>query len=142
MQGKPAWVLGHQDNHSRTATFTHALLQQFIHKNPHDYKKKLEQSIEVLTPAQKHECITQLIQQSPAEKTETSQSMHQLIETTRTSANESQYEKDLQVWNKNQYASNNILEYCQHTLKPDHIINQLIELANYAEGLVDLYMIF
>ena len=128
MQGKPAWVLGHQDNHSRTATFTHALLQQFIHKNPHDYKKKLEQSIEVLTPAQKHECITQLIQQSPAEKTETSQSMHQLIETTRTSANESQYEKDLQVWNKNQYASNNILEYCQHTLKPDHIINQLIEL--------------
>ena len=131
-KGIPAWVSGIKHSNKETSQLTHALLQQLMNKNP-SYQQVLQKSMEILTPLERQECITQLIQCPPdvSSQEERTKLIH-LIKTA--TPDYSAYEKRLETWIKPKARPMTSLEYCQHCIKKENTIKScLIELDSTAQ---------
>ncbi len=132
--GEPAWFMGLENRNKALNQLTHHLLQQFISANPNDYIEQLTRSLEHLTPVQKNECITKLIQSNPQTKSKVKKSgsaapLERLISDIRANANAERFDKQLQTWDKQAQSVDNLLEYCQSTCAPEHQ-KRLIEVGS------------
>jgi Fe-S cluster assembly iron-binding protein IscA len=98
--GKPAWVVGLASANPRIQQFTQTLKKQFQLSHT-DAVQQLTKSAELLTPIQKNELITTLVQTSGAEtEGDQRQQQDELIHTIRASANKPHYLQALKTWDK------------------------------------------
>ncbi len=141
--GKPAWVLGLQSPHESIRRLTTQLKNQFEDINPDCSSQALTESLDALTPFQKHECITTIIQTGAPDAVETADtgvatdtrtSLHaltaaneKLFALIRASAQKEQYKKALKTWDTTVESVPNVFAYCQRCLNSD-VQNRLIQL--------------
>jgi hypothetical protein len=126
MAGKPAWMIGLNSNNPRIREFTQRLKSQFESNHP-DAVGELTRSSEALTPVQKNELITTLVQESRTESDEYQQLQQQLVTSIRTSANKPKYIQALKTWDKTPTPVPTVLLYAHQCLNV-HPKKQLIEL--------------
>jgi len=123
--GKPAWVHGIENNNLAIRALTHALKKQFELQHGEEAIQQLLRSMEALTPLQKGECITRIIQSDPNNLTR--ESRDPLIEAIRVSVNKAQYEEKLRTWDKKASSVSSVLHYAQLCLNKE-VTKRLIEL--------------
>jgi hypothetical protein len=110
MLGIPAWAQALEDDSLKN--YVHMLLSQWLADNKEDAIQKLTHSIQHLSPYQKGEIITQLVQlqtqqsqrkesKDEREKKEPSRdTFDELIKSISESSNQEHYEKQLETWKK------------------------------------------
>ncbi len=116
----PAWVYGIQ------YPYTLDLIAQFIHEAPHA-EARLTQSLDTLTPFQKHHCIEVLIQHRHTHEA----LVNTLITVVRAAFSPTYYQKQLTTWEGETRYATSLMEYCQKIVShPGHHLNQLIEVSS------------
>jgi MoxR-like ATPase len=106
MRGKPAWIRGIKD--PDIAPFTLNLLQQFAEQNPDKYLKQLQESMEAISPHERHEAIVALINLIPTDKpllTALCMGLRSLTS--------KDYLTQLETWRKPKDAIESVSAYCQ-----------------------------
>jgi hypothetical protein len=129
--GRPAWTAGIKN--TLTAPYTHALIKQFIAKNPNDWEHQLQKSMECLTPLEKHHLITQIIENNQADNSKASNpsDLVSVIRTERSS--KPLYEQQLKTWDINTSTIETVPQYCQQCFAPNEIKKRLIQLSSTNE---------
>jgi AAA domain (dynein-related subfamily) len=121
IEAKPAWLCCLESHNEPLRQFTLGLLEQF-QKNNADYGQQLLKSIDALTPAQKGEAITKIVQFFPGGAA----ANEGLISEIRASANQQLYEQSLETWKKTAKLITSPLEYIQHCLNgPQKLLVEL-----------------
>ena len=121
ISGKPAWVIGLASPNRDIIAFTQRLKTEFALMNA-DAVAQLTKSLDALSPIQKGECITKIIQASPCESGVESA----LITAICKSANQEHYEQALKTWDKTAESAPSVLKYCDDCLSGP--VKRLIEL--------------
>lgn len=112
--------------------FTYDLLHQFIKSNPHCYRELLQKSLEVLTPLEKHELITQLYAFAISEQKNLGL-VKILSELIRNISNKAYYECRLKTLHTKRPTITTVSEYCQKSLQPGDNNKRLIKLNSTEE---------
>lgn len=129
MGGVPAWVLGIEN--AILSPYTQDLLGQFIKKHPDDYAGLLQRSMACLTPLQKQEAMTCLIQTYVRSTGPMALLRDELLEVIRTSpVAPSYYERQLQTWRATTSITETLPAYCQECIAKAGVKKRLIELSS------------
>ena len=128
IKGIPAWVMAMQ--HPSTSGLTRALLQQFVDKNRHDYAHQLQQSMACLSPFQRLELSTAIIQQGLIFREESQPLSELLLDLVRSlSAAKKDYKTQIQTWARPTQRAMTTQGYCHNTVSSE-VKKQLIECAS------------
>lgn len=142
-EGIPAWVNALRN--PSTAAYTQSLVQQFMKKNPHNYIKLLQDSMECIPQESRIELLADLIQSykissglmsdtATAASLETARTTRDtLMEAIRTLSNTTSFEEQLQTWQKNIPTITTLLAYCHECVTSAEAKNRLIEFTSTAD---------
>jgi MoxR-like ATPase len=121
LSGRPAWLIGLTCNNEDIKAFAQLLRQQFMSINK-DAVTQLTNSLEALSPKQKGECITNIIQASQS----CSEADSRLICAIRKPLELKHYKQALKTWDKTTESATSVVQYCQYCLSGPQ--KHLIEL--------------
>ncbi|WP_028388369.1 AAA family ATPase [Legionella fairfieldensis] len=130
LKGKPAWAVGLKHTDEAIKALTYRLLHQLMQYYPDNYQEQLQRSLEMVTPLERQELITLLVQVYPiqAESSQDVVQRERLIDLIRSAPNQDYYEKQLVTWHVSQPAEKTLIEYCQEIVQKKENANLLIEL--------------
>ena len=124
VKGIPAWVLCIQK--PILADFTFTLLKQFITTNPDDYVTQLEQSMALLSPLEKQQCLDAIMRLFPFSIDRYTGDI--LLELISNAPTPHYYESELQTWHNDSSPTVSLPLYCHQCVLPSTDKKRLIEL--------------
>lgn len=133
LDGIPAWIKAICT--PELSNYTFVLMHQFIVKHPMDYQGILEDSIEYISPIQRHWFIEKMIQYvALIPHRDARRIADLLISAMRTAPLSSErYEQLFETWVSTELPAQSLERYCLHCLVPSHQKKQLIQLNSTVE---------